>query len=73
MLDASALSVVVRPETLHTGPILTADAMGGVGTGDVVRVEHAADGWAMVGHADGRRGWLPLARLVPLLPVTGNR
>jgi hypothetical protein len=72
-LDATSLWVVVRPETLQAAPMPAADAMGGVGTGDVVEVQRAADGWALVDHADGRRGWLPLPRLTPLLPARGNR
>ena len=73
MLDASTLWVVVRPETLQAVPMPGAEAMGGVGTGDVVRVTRAGDGWALVDHADGRRGWLPLPRITPLLPTAGNR
>lgn len=82
-LDASDLLVVRRPDTMRTAPDTDADAMGGVSTGDVVRLDRreseptpadAADasrnGWLPVRHADGRRGWIPAARTVPLVPPT---
>jgi len=65
-LDGSTLAVVVRPETLRIAPGTDADAMGGVTTGDVVRIEESRELWERVHHADGRRGWLPHARLVML-------
>ncbi len=65
-LDGAALAVVTRPETLRIAPGTDADAMGGVTTGDVVRVEATRENWQRVQHADGRRGWLPVARLVAL-------
>jgi hypothetical protein len=82
-LDASDLLVVRRPDTMRTAPDTDADAMGGVSTGDVVRLDRreseptpadAADasrnGWLPVRHADGRLGWIPAARTVPLVPPT---
>lgn len=68
-LDASTLAVVARPETLRIAPGTDADAMGGVTTGDVVRTEDSRDAWTRVTHADGRRGWLPMQRLVALHPA----
>lgn len=67
-LDASGLAVVARPETLRIAPGTDADAMGGVTTGDVVRVDDVRESWTRVTHADGRRGWLPAQRLVALQP-----
>jgi hypothetical protein len=70
-LDASALAVVLRPETMRIAPGVDADAMGGVTTGDVVRVMESRDAWQRVVHADGRRGWLPGVRLESLVaPVS---
>ena len=66
-LDATGVLVVRRPETMRTAPGSDANAMGGVATGDVVRVEEARDGWLKVVHADGRRGWLPAGRTIPLV------
>jgi hypothetical protein len=66
-LDVTGLLVVRRPETMRTAPGNDANAMGGVATGDVVRVEEARDGWLNVVHADGRRGWLPAGRTIPLV------
>ncbi len=66
-LDANGVLVVRRPETMRTAPGHEANAMGGVATGDVVRVEEAREGWLRVLHADGRRGWLPAGRTVPLV------
>ena len=65
-LDASALAVVARPETLRIAPGTDADAMGGVSTGDVVQVVEARESWERVVHADGRQGWLPAVRLVAM-------
>ena len=71
-LDASALAVVTRPETLRIAPGTDADAMGGVTTGDVVRVGESRDAWQRIVHADGRKGWLPAARLEALqVPMAG--
>ena len=66
-LDATGVLVVRRPDTMRTAPGNDANAMGGVATGDVVRVEEARDGWLQVVHADGRRGWLPVGRTIPLV------
>ena len=63
-LDPTGLAVVTRPETMRLVPGADADALGGVTTGDVVRVLESRDGWMRAQHADGRRGWLPTARLV---------
>lgn len=65
-LDATDLAVVSRPETMRVAPGVDADAMGGVTTGDVVRVVEYRESWQRVQHADGRRGWLPAVRLVAL-------
>ncbi|WP_411279596.1 SH3 domain-containing protein [Gemmatimonas sp.] len=66
-LDANGVLVVRRPETMRTAPGTEANAMGGVATGDVIRVDEAREGWLRVLHADGRRGWLPAGRTVPLV------
>ena len=66
-LDAAGILVLRRPETMRTAPGNDANAMGGVTTGDVVRVEDAGEGWVRVLHADGRRGWLPAGRTIPLV------
>jgi SH3-like domain-containing protein len=50
-----------------------ADAVGGVATGDVVRLGEMRDGWRRVRHADGRDGWLPDARLRALTVPTADR
>ena len=71
MLDAERLYVVSRPETLRIAPGSDADAMGGVSTGDVVEVVESRPLWRRIQHADGRRGWLPGARLVAISP-NGN-
>lgn len=68
-LSAEGLGAVRAPETLRTAPTPDAPAAGGVGTGDLVALELTRDGWARVVHADGRRGWLPWARIRPLLPA----
>lgn len=68
-LDASALAVVVRPETMHLAPGTDSDAMGGVATGDVVRRVEQQGVWERVVHSDGRDGWLPVMRLRSILPV----
>jgi hypothetical protein len=62
------LFVVTRPETMRTQRGTDSDALGGVGTGDIVKRTGAADEWVEVLHADGRSGWLPASRLVPLDP-----
>ncbi len=67
-LDAERLYVVSRPETLRIAPGSDADAMGGVSTGDVVAIDESRPLWRRVQHADGRRGWLPSARLVAISP-----
>ena len=69
-LDATALAVVLRPETMRIAPGTDADAMGGVATGDVVRLIETRDVWQHIVHADGRRGWLPVTRLVMLQAET---
>lgn len=66
VLDASALSVVLRPETMRLAPGIDANAMGGVSTGDVVRVVESRETWLHVVHADGRRGWLPVGRVAAM-------
>lgn len=65
-LTTAGLAVVRRPETLHAAPSVNAPAVGGMATGDVVRREVTRDGWTRVRHADGRRGWVPAPRLLPL-------
>ncbi len=76
-LDAKSLAVVGRPETMRVGPTPDANPMGGASTGDVVRVLDVRQGWEEVEHADGRRGWMPAARLVslenPLLDIDQSR
>jgi hypothetical protein len=68
ILDVSGLAVVARPETMRVAPGTDADAMGGVTTGDVVRVVESRSAWQRVLHADGRRGWLPSPRLIAIQP-----
>ena len=72
-LDASALAVVLRPETMHVAPGTDADAMGGVATGDIVQRLEVEGGWQRVLHADGREGWLPSLRLIALSAEEGVR
>ncbi len=66
-LDASRLYVVRQPDTLRGAPGAEANALGGVATGDVMRVDEFREGWLRGQHADGRRGWLPAERTVPLV------
>lgn len=73
MLNPAGLAVVMRPETMHVAPGSDSDAMGGVATGDVVRVVTARDGWERVRHADGRLGWLPENRIAALLDDTPSQ
>lgn len=73
VLDASALSVVLRPETMRLAPGIDANAMGGVSTGDVVRVLESRETWLHVVHADGRRGWLPVGRVTAMRATTSAR
>jgi hypothetical protein len=68
--DPRMLYVVTRPETMRLRSGLDSDAVGGVGTGDVVRRLDAERTWLQVKHADGRTGWLPAARLVPIAADT---
>ncbi len=72
-LDARALAVVRRPESLRQSPGFDANTLGGVGTGDIVRLEAAQEGWARIAHADGRRGWIVASRLAPLVSPTSPR
>jgi hypothetical protein len=58
------LAVVQRPDMLRSAPLANATPAGGVGTGDVVRMDAVRGDWVQVRHADGRMGWLPQARLV---------
>ena len=73
ILSPAGMAVVLRPETMHVAPGTDADALGGVATGDVVRIVDARDGWERVRHADGRLGWLPQNRVVALLDDTPSR
>jgi hypothetical protein len=63
-LDASTLAVVRRPESMRATPGYDANTVGGLTTGDVVRLVSAREGWVRVQHADGRAGWIPRSRLV---------
>lgn len=72
-LNADQVSVVRRPEPMRAVPGFDANTAGGVTTGDMVRVIATREGWQQVQHADGRRGWIPASRLVPLLPGRGPR
>lgn len=63
-LRADGLAVVQRPDMLRSAPLANARPAGGVGTGDVVRMEMRRGEWVQVRHADGRTGWLPQARVV---------
>lgn len=73
LLSPAGLAVVIRPETMHVAPGSDADAMGGVTTGDVVRIVDTRDGWERVRHADGRLGWLPEDRVAALLDSTPSQ
>jgi hypothetical protein len=64
--NADDLFVVTRPETMRTQRGTDSDALGGVGTGDIVLRKTVDGDWLEVEHADGRAGWLPMSRLVPL-------
>lgn len=72
-LDGSNLAVVRRPENLRAAPGYDAATVGGVSTGDVVRFESAQEGWFRVVLTDDRAGWLPAARVAPLLATSGSR
>lgn len=72
-LDATGLAVVRRPETLRAAPGFEAATVGGVSTGDIVRLSTAQEGWFRVRLADEREGWVPASRLTPLLGSTGIR
>jgi hypothetical protein len=73
VLDARALAVVRRPETLRTAPGFDAATAGGVSTGDVVRLLASQEGWASVALADDRTGWIPTSRLAPLVDRSVTR
>jgi len=62
-LRTDGLAVVQRPDMLRSAPLANATPAGGVGTGDVVRMDAERGEWVRVRHADGRMGWLPEARL----------
>jgi hypothetical protein len=76
-LDAGTLAVVRRPESMRERPGYDATTIGGLSTGDVVRILSDQEGWERVQHADGRAGWIPASRLVsitaPLLVVERAR
>lgn len=63
-LRSDGLAVVQRPDMLRSAPLANATPAGGVGTGDVVRLDARRGEWVHVRHADGRTGWLPQARIV---------
>ncbi|MEP6763834.1 MAG: SH3 domain-containing protein [Gemmatimonadaceae bacterium] len=65
-LRTVGLAVVVRPETIRSGPDVDADALGGAATGDIVRVKQRQQLWSLVLHADGREGWIPSDRITAL-------
>ncbi|MDQ6612066.1 MAG: BatD family protein, partial [Gemmatimonadota bacterium] len=67
-LSAADLAVVVRPETIRSGPDADADALGGAASGDIVRIKQRQQLWLQVLHADGRQGWILADRLLPLAP-----
>lgn len=72
-LDGAGLAVIRRPETLRSAPGFESSTVGGVSTGDVVRMSTVQEGWFRVTLADGRDGWLPASRLAPLLASTPTR
>jgi hypothetical protein len=72
-LDATGLAVIRRPETLRNAPGFESATVGGVSTGDVVRMSTAQEGWVRVTLTDGRDGWLPASRLAPLVASTPTR
>lgn len=72
-LDGTGLAVIRRPETLRSVPGYEAPTVGGVSTGDVVRMSRVQEGWSRVTLADGRDGWLPASRLAPLVADTSIR
>ena len=65
-LRVDGLAVVQRPDMLRSAPLANATPAGGVGTGDVVRLNARRGEWVQVRHADGRTGWLPQARVLGL-------
>lgn len=69
-LDATRLHVIRQPDSMRMAPGTDANALGGIATGDVVRLEHVEAQWHRVVHADGRRGWIPAARSTPLVSPT---
>jgi hypothetical protein len=72
-LDGTGLAIIRRPETLRSAPGFEAATVGGVSTGDVVRMSTVQEGWSRVMLADGRDGWLPASRLAPLVADTPIR
>ncbi|MFN9089678.1 MAG: SH3 domain-containing protein, partial [Gemmatimonadaceae bacterium] len=72
-LDGRGLAIVRRPDALRQQPGFSANTVGGVGTGDLVQLTTTQEGWARVTHNDGRRGWLPVSQLAPLVPPSVAR
>lgn len=72
-LDTAPMRVIVRPETLRVAPGMDANALGGTGTGDLVRQMAVREAWLRVRHADGRLGWIPAVAARPLHEWAGGR
>jgi hypothetical protein len=72
-LEGRELAVVTRTATMRAAPGSDAEAVGGVATGDVVRIEATRNDWQRVAHADGRVGWLPQGRLRALTDAPDDR
>lgn len=72
-LSPVGLAVVERPEPMRSEASAGSGTKGGLAVGDVVRVTGASGEWARVTHSDGRDGWVPGERLVPLLPDAVSR
>ena len=62
-----SLAVVSSPMMLREAPARDAGAVGGIGTGDMVRLRATQDAWHQVELADGRVGWIPTIPALALL------
>lgn len=72
-LDPKALAVARQPEQMRAEPNAAAATVGGIATGDVMRVLSASGMWVKVEHADGRVAWVPSGGMVPLVQSLSTR
>lgn len=72
-LDPTGLAVVQRPVLMRVQPANDANTMGGLATGDIVRIAVVQQSWARVEHGLGRFGWVPAERLTPLVGQENTR